>query len=242
MVKISEIDLKLWDKSQVKFAPYPDVNILVGVNGSGKTTLLSEITNNILKNKKEENSWIYIPSVDNLEMRDKRKRQTALSQDLDAYIYDMKTGPSLMFYRMSMLDASPALQSRVKERINHFCHIVNTLFQTTGKHIEIEGNKFIIDSDGKSLSTNDLSSGEKQILLILLRVFLLNEKESVVLIDEPENSLDISWQYRLIDMLVSLNPNAQFFITTHSPSIFSDGWGNRIVYMEDITTAIKPSV
>ena len=113
MVKISEIDLKLWDKSQVKFAPYPDVNILVGVNGSGKTTLLSEITNNILKNKKEENSWIYIPSVDNLEMRDKRKRQTALSQDLDAYIYDMKTGPSLMFYRMSMLDASPALQSRV---------------------------------------------------------------------------------------------------------------------------------
>ena len=72
-------------------------------------------------------------------------------------------------------------------------------------------------------------------LLILLRVFLLDRMESVVLIDEPENSLDINWQYQLIDLLVELNPNAQFFITTHSPSIFSSGWGDRIIYMEEVT-------
>lgn len=84
-----------------------------------------------------------------------------------------------------------------------------------------------------------LSSGEKQILLILLRVFLLDGDEAYVLLDEPENSLDISWQFELINMLVRLNPNAQYFITTHSPSIFGDGWGDKIIYMEDVTTPVK---
>ena len=79
-------------------------------------------------------------------------------------------------------------------------------------------------------------------LLLLLRVFLLEEKESVVLIDEPENSLDISWQYKLIDLLVKLNQNAQCFITTHSPSIFGNGWGDKIIYMEDVTTRIETAV
>ena len=88
------------------------------------------------------------------------------------------------------------------------------------------------------MTVDELSSGEKQILLLLLRIFLLEEKEAVILIDEPENSLDISWQYKLIDLFVKLNPNAQFFISTHSPSIFGDGWGDRIIYMEDVTTNI----
>lgn len=241
-VKISEVHVNLWGTNEVSFLPHPDVNIIVGINGSGKTTLLSEIDKSLPKNTENKDSFIYIPSVDNLLTRDNRKKGTALSQDLDSHIYDMKTGPSLMYYRMSMLDASAAEASKVKRRIKEFCNVVNDLFKDTGKNIEIEGNKFIIRKNGILLSPNDLSSGEKQMLLILLRVFLLDERESVVLIDEPENSLDISWQYKLIDLLVSLNPHAQFFITTHSPSIFGDGWGDKIFYMEDITSKIERPV
>lgn len=232
--KLSQVDVKLWDKYNVSFAPHPDVNIIVGLNGSGKTTLLTEIEKTVLKWRKNEDECIYIPSVDNLIAKDGRKKSTALSQYLDSYIFDMKTGPSLMYYRMSMLDASPSVQSRVKERVNVFLSIVNSLFKETDKRIEIDGNKFIIYSDGDMLSLQSLSSGEKQLLLILLIVFLSDEKDSVILIDEPENSLDISWQYKLINLLVELNSNAQFFITTHSPSIFGDGWGDRIIYMEDV--------
>lgn len=236
-IKIPEVNVNLWNKYTVKFNPHPDVNIIVGINGSGKTTLLSKIEKTLPKG-----NYIYIPSIDNLETRDKRKKETALSQDLDTYIYDMKTGPSLMYYRMSMLDASADKQVKVRERLAVFYDVVNSLYKDTGKHIEIEGNKFIINANGTLLSSNDLSSGEKHILLLLLRVFLLDEKESVVLIDEPEDSLDISWQYKLIDLLVRLNPNAQFFITTHSPSIFGNGWGDKIIYMEDITTKIEQTV
>ena len=151
----------------------------------------------------------------------------------------MKTGPSMMYHRMSMIDASIERQTEMKSDIDNFCAVVNQLFETTGKRIEIEGNKFNVVSREEIIPISALSSGEKQILLILLRVFLLDRDEAYVLLDEPENSLDISWQFELINMLVRLNPNAQYFITTHSPSIFGDGWGDKIIYMEDVTTPVK---
>jgi ABC-type cobalamin/Fe3+-siderophores transport system ATPase subunit len=237
--KIKEIKTRLWDKYDVSIIANEDVNIIVGINGSGKTTLLNEIYKLALGNLEDKNQVIYVPSIDNIAMRDKRKTSNALTQDLEFYMFDMKTGPSMMYYRMSMIDASAEKQAEMKARIGDFRSVINGLFQETEKHIEIEGNKFNIVSKGKVLPIDALSSGEKQILLIMLRVFLLEGKESYVLLDEPENSLDISWQYKLIDTLTKLNPNAQFFITTHSPSIFGAGWGDKIIYMEDVTTPVK---
>ena len=237
--KIKEIKTRLWGKYDVSIIANEDVNIIVGINGSGKTTLLNEIYKLALENLEDKNQVIYVPSIDNIAMRDKRKTSNALTQDLEFYMFDMKTGPSMMYYRMSMIDASAEKQAEMKARIEDFRSVINGLFQETEKHIEIEGNKFNIVSKGQILPIDALSSGEKQILLIMLRVFLLEGKESYVLLDEPENSLDISWQYKLIDTLVKLNPNAQFFITTHSPSIFGAGWGDKIIYMEDVTTPVK---
>lgn len=238
-IKIPEVDVNLWDKYTVRFKPNPDVNIIVGINGSGKTTLLSGIEKALAKKFGKEGFYIYIPSIDNLPVKDGRKKTNALTQALDSYIFYNKDSQSLMYYRMSLIDASSNQESNIRKRTNDFCEMVNSLFKDTGKNIEIKGDKFIINSRGSLLTIDDLSSGEKMMLLLLLRIFLLEEKESVVLIDEPENSLDISWQYKLIDIFVKLNPNAQFFITTHSPSIFGNGWGDKIIYMEDVTTNIS---
>lgn len=236
--KSKEISTCLWGKYNVHFKANEDVNIIVGINGSGKTTLLNEIYKLALENLVDKNQIVFVPSIDNIAMRDKRKVINALTQDLEFYIFDMKTGPSMMYHRMAMIDASAEKQAEMKARIDGFISIVNSLFKDTGKHIEIEGNKFNIVSKGQIIPIDVLSSGEKQILLILLRVFLTESKEAYVLLDEPENSLDISWQYELINTLVKLNPNAQYFITTHSPSIFGDGWGDKIIYMEDVTTPV----
>ena len=237
--KIKDIKTRLWSKYDVSIIANEDVNIIVGINGSGKTTLLNEIYKLALENLEDKNQVIYVPSIDNIAMRDKRKTSNALTQDLEFYMFDMKTGPSMMYYRMSMIDASAEKQAEMKVRIEDFRSVINGLFQETEKHIVIEGNKFNIVSKGQILPIDALSSGEKQILLIMLRVFLLEGKESYVLLDEPENSLDISWQYKLIDTFTKLNPNAQFFITTHSPSIFGAGWGDKIIYMEDVATPVK---
>ena len=215
------------------------MNIIVGINGSGKTTLLTDIKKLALSNIDDKYLVVLIPSADNIVIRDKRRTSNALTQDLEFYIFDMKTGPSMMSYRMSMVDAPADKQAAMKVRVAEFCSIVNNLFKETDKRIEIEGNKFNVVSNGKILSVDALSSGEKQILLILLRVFLLDCKDSCVLLDEPENSLDIGWQHELINMLIRLNPNAQFFITTHSHIWGETGWSNKIIQMEDVTTLVK---
>jgi hypothetical protein len=53
---------------------------------------------------------------------------------------------------------------------------------------------------------------------------LQRKQNSVLLLDEPEISLHLSWQRKLIDTLREINPNCQLIIVTHSPSIYGDGW------------------
>ena len=122
-------------------------------------------------------------------------------------------------------------------RKNKFVNLVNEAFKDTGKVIDNDSDKLRFIIDGKtSIEANRLSSGEKQLLIILLTVLLEDGQEYVLLMDEPEISLHISWQYELLNWILELNPNVQLILTTHSPSIFSDGWGDKAIYMEDITT------
>lgn len=122
-------------------------------------------------------------------------------------------------------------------RKNKFVSLVNEAFKETGKVIDNDSEKLQFVLDGKiSISADKLSSGEKQLLIILLTVLLEDGQEYVLMMDEPEISLHISWQYELLNWILELNPNAQLILTTHSPSIFSDGWGEKAIYMEDITT------
>lgn len=234
-IRIKDINISIWNHQTVQFSAHLDVNIIMGINGSGKTTFLSSLYKSLTVNMKGTENVVYLPSIDNIAMRDKRKTATALSQDLDYYIYDMKTGPSLMSLRMSMIDSSEDVQTELKSRIADFLNAVNRLFAQTHKRIEIEGSKLYVITEKEKLSVGALSSGEMQMLLILLRVFLLNGREAVVLFDEPENSLDIDWQFELVNLLVRFNPNAQFFITPHSPALFVEGWGDKVWYMEEIT-------
>lgn len=125
---------------------------------------------------------------------------------------------------------------RIYKRKNLFIKLVNKAFKETGKVIDNEADKlrFIIDGN-TTISADRLSSGEKQLLIILLTTLLEDGQESILMMDEPEISLHIRWQYQLLNWIQLLNPNVQLILTTHSPSIFSDGWGDKAIYMEDIT-------
>ena len=84
-----------------------------------------------------------------------------------------------------------------------------------------------------------MSSGEKQLLIIMLTTLLEDGEEYILIMDEPEISLHISWQYELIDWILQLNPKVQIILTTHSPMIFADGWGDKAIYMDKITKTGK---
>jgi predicted ATPase len=78
-----------------------------------------------------------------------------------------------------------------------------------------------------------LSSGEKQLLILLSETLLQKEKPAVLIADEPELSLHVLWQERLITSLRALNPSGQIIVATHSPDIVGR-LGPRAVNMETL--------
>jgi predicted ATPase len=128
-----------------------------------------------------------------------------------------------------------------------FISIVNRLFKTTEKELILsENNNGTTDSifnvkfkNSDLISCFDLSSGEKQLLIILLTVLCQDEKPSILLMDEPEISLDVSWQFELLSIIRKLNPNCQLIIVTHSPAIYAKGWRDKVFFMDDIIPQLK---
>ena len=88
---------------------------------------------------------------------------------------------------------------------------------------------------GETLVPYQLSSGEKQILAILLTVLVEDQKPYVLFMDEPEVSLHIEWQKKLIDLILELNPSVQIILTTHSPAVIMNGWMDKVTEVSDIT-------
>lgn len=120
---------------------------------------------------------------------------------------------------------------------------LNELFKPTDKRFEEseeDSRPSIVLSNGKKLSLFQLSSGEKQLLIILLTVLCQDDKPAVLLLDEPEISLHTNWQHELIGIIRTLNPNCQIIAVTHSPSLFNDGWRNKVIWMSDVLKDIKP--
>ncbi|MBO4986007.1 MAG: AAA family ATPase [Bacteroides sp.] len=117
-----------------------------------------------------------------------------------------------------------------------FQDMMDDLFSYTRKKIDRKSNEIRFYQDEELLSPYKLSSGEKQMLVILLTALVRDGEHSVLFMDEPEASLHVEWQQRLIAMLRELNPNQQLILTTHSPAVIMEGWLDAVTEMEEITT------
>lgn len=132
-------------------------------------------------------------------------------------------------------NADAAQQLSVKKK--RFQDMVDDLFEETGKRIVRTENEIRFTQIGEMLMPYQLSSGEKQMLTILLTVLVEDDQPYVLFMDEPEVSLHIEWQKRLIDLILELNPNVQIILTTHSPALIMNGWTDRVTEVSEITLA-----
>lgn len=73
-----------------------------------------------------------------------------------------------------------------------------------------------------------LSSGEKQILILLTQALLSGRSPIVYVADEPELSLHVTWQEKLLVSLTKLAGRCQFIVATHSPDIAA-GFGDKVI-------------
>ncbi|MDR2679273.1 MAG: ATP-binding protein [Tannerella sp.] len=174
------------------------------------------------------------------------KKESPLTLELKDLIYPTGTlehdeGHNIIMiqsfndYRL-LASSDPAKVGETAQRINLLFDEINSFFSYTGKTIFPDSNKilFRLQDDKTVIQLEQLSAGEKQLLIILFKIFLLNDYPYIVLLDEPEISLHVEWQMKFIASLQKLNQNCQFLISTHSPGIFGQGWGTRLTFMEEL--------
>ena len=235
--KIQKIEIRnIWGKYNFRWENLnPDVNILTGINGSGKTTffnIIDALLSADIKRLKLYNIEAEVTIDDILISFRKDSTLASIRQKLAGVNYlKISTFDVPIRDRRKMGKEDSPLLSELK-----FYDTVNHLFAGTGKTIEIDPmtNQLVFRDGNEIIHLYKLSSGEKQLLIILLRVFLMDEQPYILLMDEPEISLHIEWQYRLFEEIQKLNPHCQIITSTHSPSLFGDGWGDKLVFIEDL--------
>ena len=255
----------LWGRKNISWELKPDVNILSGVNGGGKSTILNKSVNTLdilqggsLSNDEvqqgvkfvfspEDATYIHYDVIRSFDrplihgdlmekMADKN-----VKSELDWQLYQLQR--RYLDYQVNignriiecLTSGRPEEATLISQPKTKFQNLVDELFGETGKTIVRKSNEILFEQDGDTLYPYQLSSGEKQLLVILLTVLVQDNRTGVLFMDEPEVSLHVEWQQRLISLIRELNPNVQIVLTTHSPAMIMDGWMDAVTEVSDIT-------
>ena len=111
------------------------------------------------------------------------------------------------------------ITNKVVDEINGIFNILELDVKLKGFSKDEKTMPIFENSAGEEFNINDLSSGEKQLFLRTLSIKMLEPKNSIILIDEPELSLHPKWQQRIIEVYKKIGENNQIIVATHSPHI-----------------------
>lgn len=149
------------------------------------------------------------------------------------------------------------IRRAIKTYLNEFpstgfsgLHVVRTKRDKTFRFDSRYESSLVIEKNGKSLKLEQLSDGEKMLLLVVSdlarRLSIANpglkdalHGEGIVLIDEIDLHLHPQWQRQVIPALRRTFPHCQFVATTHSPQVLSNVEKENIVILEDFKIVEK---
>ena len=258
----------LWGRFNIQWDLRPDVNILSGINGVGKTTILNrsvgylEQTTGEVKSDEKNGVHVFFDNpvatfipYDVIRSYDRplimgdftaRMADPNVKSELDWQLYLLQRRyldyqvniGNKMIELLSGDDEQRKLAPDLSVPKRKFQDMIDELFSYTRKKIDRKRNDIAFYQDGELLFPYKLSSGEKQMLVILLTVLVQDNSHCVLFMDEPEASLHIEWQQKLIAMIRELNPNVQIILTTHSPAVIMEGWLDAVTEVSDISTTV----
>lgn len=119
--------------------------------------------------------------------------------------------------------------TKIDYKTSRFKNVINSFFSSKkyyGLHKAYSHAQkdVYFEESGSKIGVNDLSSGEKNI--ILKSMFMIKGGGPVILLDEPENGMHPLWQMKMVDFYMDLinsgENQKQLFIATHSPYIFKN--------------------
>lgn len=240
------------------------VNILSGINGVGKSTILNKLVKSVgitgdIYNHLLKGVHIKVNPADATHIRfdvirsfDRPLLNADMLSEVGANLvteldwqlfklqrkfldYQVNIGNRIIAALQSGEPDAAVKAQQLSEPKKKFQDLIDDLFSDTGKKIIRTENEIRFSQIGETLFPYQLSSGEKQMLVILLTVLIEDNLPYVLFMDEPEVSLHIEWQKRLIDLILDLNPNVQIILTTHSPAVIMNGWMDNVTEVSDIT-------
>ena len=258
----------LWHRYDIAWDLRPDVNILSGINGVRKTTILNrsvnylEQTSGEVKSDEKNGVHVYFDNsaatfipYDVIRSYDRplimgdftaRMADANVKSELDWQLYLLQR--RYLDYQVNIGNKMIELLSGDEEQRSlapslslpkrKFQDMIDELFSYTHKTIDRKSNDIVFYQNGERLLPYKLSSGEKQMLVILLTVLVRDDDHCVLFMDEPEASLHIEWQQKLIGMIRNLNPNVQLILTTHSPAVIMEGWLDAVTEVSEISSLI----
>ena len=190
---------------------HPQVNILIGTNGSGKSRLLELISDNVREicygDDPFDNFTCIMPTIPRYVILIKEqptfKHLTKLMFNFKVTPHmtplDMLLVQEIFEYRLDHLTTQPELTKMIHD-------LLPNLPQDMSDPI-----------DPTKIQT--LSTGQKQLLFILLTVSNTDGKPTLLLLDCADTYLHIDVQEKLLKSILTINPNTQIIWTTHSPSM-----------------------
>ncbi len=129
-----------------------------------------------------------------------------------------------------------AVLEELSERTELLLEVLNRKFTNKRVTISRDSGLAIFGRDEKAIPVTALSSGEQHELVLLYDLLFKVKPNTLVLIDEPELSLHISWQKGFLDDLLKIIELAQFdvLMATHSPYIVGDRSDLLVVLSPDL--------
>ncbi len=191
---------------------YQNLIVIAGINGSGKTTLFDFIFE-YFRNNKNENNEIKISESNNKDIlyfkaneQNTDKADNIIIEYIDNLIFEKKLNPAIAYQKVNEI------------LLNLFS---NFKLQIKFKGLNRKKQVFFTTNTNKELSIKELSGGEKEILTKIFSLYLAETKNTLILIDEPENSLHPIWQNRIAPIYQKFaeQNNNQIIFATHSPHI-----------------------
>lgn len=159
--------------------------------------------------------------------------------EVDKKTFENKKAFLTVYLRAFAEEATLKPLEEFYSRLKLFADILNHRNRVTRKVVKYDfcsliQQGIVFEVDGKQLPLESLSSGEKNDLIMFYHLIFDSydpekktnnpaKKIDLVLVDEPEISLHISWQRKYLDHLLEICKinKLQAFVATHSPNIIN---------------------
>lgn len=168
----------------------------LSINKKRIVEALNDGTTNVFKNKVIS----ILDSLEDEENRNNLKKNFLLKK--------------LFFNILNELDEEKMILNSINLLVDTFNE-----YLIDNKELVVNEHSAYIQKGSMKHRFDSLSSGERHILTLLSLALFEGGKRNFLIIDEPEISLNIAWQRKLMPLLNELIPDTQIIVASHSPAI-----------------------